>query len=199
VSTPVKKYAGAILVLLGSVGWLASFALVIEKLRHLEKPTEQLTCSVNPFLTCGPAMDSWQGSLLGFPNPILGVAGFVAPIAFGAALLAGATVARWFRLTFALGVSGGMTFIVWLIAQTIVSIGALCPYCLIVWAVMIPLTIVGVSLAIANDVRHEGARPNAVTRSLVLVWLWPISIVAYATVFAILIANFPFLGPFLFG
>ena len=194
----LKSYAGALLVLLGFVGWFASFALASEKLRHLENPTEPLTCSFNPFVTCGPAMDSWQGSLLGFPNALLGVACFVAPIAFGAALLAGATVAHWFTLAFAAGVCSGMAFIVWLIVQTIDSIGALCPYCLLVWAAMIPLTIVSVALAVANGAFASSVRSSGVARAVLLFWLWPLTIVAYVTVFAILIASFPLLGIFLF-
>ena len=35
-------------------------------------------------------LESWQGSLFGFPNPILGLTGWMAPIVVGFAILAGA-------------------------------------------------------------------------------------------------------------
>ncbi|GAA3013484.1 hypothetical protein GCM10020229_26000 [Kitasatospora albolonga] len=33
----------------------------------------------------------------------------------------------------------GIGFVTWLMTQTLYSIGALCPYCMVVWAAMIPL------------------------------------------------------------
>ena len=54
-------------------------------------------------------------------------------------LLAGARFAGWFWA----GVQGGVTFAVvflhWLMYQSLYVIGALCPYCMIVWAVTIPI------------------------------------------------------------
>lgn len=182
--------------MLGLIGWAASLALVLEKLRHLESPTAQLTCSVNPFVTCAPAMDSWQGSLLGFPNPIIGVACFVAPIAVGVSILSGARFARWFTLSFVIGICLAMVFIVWLMVQTVVSIGALCPYCLVVWTAMIPLTLTALAWAAANG-DLGGSTVQSLGRTVLRVWLWPLAIVCYLVVFLVLLANFPLLWPFL--
>ena len=191
-----RGYSGALFVVLGLIGWAASFALVLEKLRHLESPSAQLTCSVNPFVTCAPAMDSWQGSLLGFPNPLIGVTCFVAPIAVGVSILSGASFARWFALSFVVGVCLAMAFIVWLMVQTVTSIGALCPYCLVVWTAMIPLTLAAVSWAAANGA-VGGSRVQSVGGTVLRVWLWPLAIVCYLVVFLVLLANFPLLWPFL--
>lgn len=182
--------------MLGLIGWAASFALVLEKLTHLESPGAQLTCSVNPFVTCAPAMDSWQGSLLGFPNPLIGVAGFVAPIAVGVSILSGARFARWFALSFVAGVCLAMVFIVWLMVQTVTSIGALCPHCLVVWTAMIPLTLTTVSWAAANGA-IGGSPVQSVGRTVLRVWLWPLATVCYLVIFLVLLATFPLLWPFL--
>lgn len=178
------------------MGLAASFALVLEKLKHLESPTAQLTCSVNPFITCAPAMDSWQGTLLGFPNPLIGVVCFVAPIVVGVSLVSGARFPRWFVLAFVVGVCLGMGFIVWLMVQTVSSIGALCPYCLVVWAVMIPLTLATAAWA-ASSGTLGGAAVRSVGGAVLRVWLWPIALLCYSVVFLVLLANFPLLWPFL--
>jgi uncharacterized membrane protein len=88
---------------------------------------------------CGKNLGSWQGSLLGFPNPILGLAGFVAPIAVGVALLAGAHFARWFWIAFNVGVAGAFAFCLWLAFQSIFNLGTLCPWCMLVWSATIPM------------------------------------------------------------
>ncbi|MDF2443706.1 MAG: hypothetical protein JWR01_1909 [Subtercola sp.] len=84
-------------------------------------------------------MASPQGSLFGFPNPLIGVACFVAVIVVGVGILAGATFARWFWVLFNLGIVAALVFVVWLVGQSIFVLGTLCPYCMVVWVVVIPL------------------------------------------------------------
>lgn len=47
--------------------------------------------------------------------------------------------ARWFWILFNLGVASALVLIVWLISQSIYVLGTLCPWCLVVWVVTIPL------------------------------------------------------------
>ena len=77
----------------------------------------------------------------GFPNPLTGIAGFAIVATIGAAMLAGATFRRWFWLGLQAGTVFGIAFVTWLMIQSLYSIGALCPYCMIVWAVMVPIFI----------------------------------------------------------
>ena len=70
-------------------------ALVLEKLHVLEHPADALSCDLNVFISCKSVMASWQSHLLGFPNPLIGVAGFAIPIAIGFATLAGARMQEW--------------------------------------------------------------------------------------------------------
>ena len=50
----------------------------------------------------------------------------------------------------------------WLIFQSLYRIGALCPYCMVVWAVTIPLLVVVASIALQPSTRQRG-RPCAPT------------------------------------
>lgn len=123
----------------GSVGWVAALALTIERLNVAANPDAVLSCDVSPFISCKSVMLTWQASLLGFPNPLIGLAAFFAPVVVGFAILAGAKFARWFWQIFTLGITGGMVFVIWLFSQSLFSIGALCPYCMVAWAGMIPV------------------------------------------------------------
>ena len=135
----VERRLGLGLALAGAVGLLAAAVLLIERFRLAEDATYVPSCSVNPVLSCGSVMETWQASLLGFPNPVIGVAAFPVVIATGMALLAGATFARWYWRGLQVGVLAGLALVVWLVAQSLYVIGALCPYCMVVWAVVWPL------------------------------------------------------------
>ena len=138
--TPRRPLALAIvLIVTGVIGWYSAFALTLDKLAVLENPQADLDCNFSVIVQCGANLGSWQGSLLGFPNPLIGLGGFVAPIAVGVALLAGATFARWFWVAFNVGVLGAFAFILWLAYQSIFSISTLCPWCMLVWSMTIPM------------------------------------------------------------
>lgn len=123
----------------GLVGLVAAAVLLVERIRLAEDSGYVPTCSINPVLSCGNVMESAQASLLGFPNPVIGVAAFPVVIATGAAMLAGARLARWYWAGLQAGVTLAMVFVAWLVFQSLYRIGALCPYCMVVWAVVIPL------------------------------------------------------------
>ncbi|MEE2522972.1 vitamin K epoxide reductase family protein [Pseudarthrobacter sp. J75] len=128
-----------LLVITGVVGWLASGALVLEKLEMLKDPNHVTVCDVNPWVSCGKVMESWQSSAFGFPNMFIGIVAFAVIITTGMAMLAGATFARWYWLGLQAGVTLGFAFVVWLWSQALYDIGVLCPFCMVVWAAMIPL------------------------------------------------------------
>jgi uncharacterized membrane protein len=123
----------------GILGWFAAFSLVLERIHVATDPDATLSCDLNPFISCKSVMLTPQASLFGFPNPLLGLAGFVAPIAVGVAILAGAKFAAWFWRLFATGITAGFIFVLWLWTQSTFVINVLCPYCMVAWAAMIPL------------------------------------------------------------
>ncbi|MDP3890116.1 vitamin K epoxide reductase family protein [Nocardioides sp.] len=123
----------------GFLGLIASFVLVVEKIALIVDPDYVPSCSLNPVLSCGSIMQAEQAEVLGFPNPLIGVAAFPILMATGAALLAGAGLARWYWWGLQVGATLGLLFVGWLIFQSLYRIGALCPYCMVVWALVIPI------------------------------------------------------------
>ncbi|KJS57323.1 vitamin K epoxide reductase family protein [Streptomyces rubellomurinus] len=123
----------------GALGLFASAVLTLDKLRLLKDPSYVPSCNINPIISCGSVMRSDQAEAFGFPNSLLGLVGFGVVIAVGAGLLAGAAYRRWFWLGLQAGTVFGIGFVSWLMYQALYRIGALCPYCLVVWAAMIPL------------------------------------------------------------
>ncbi|MCF6743142.1 vitamin K epoxide reductase family protein [Blastococcus sp. KM273128] len=123
----------------GLIGFVAALVLAVEKYALLADPDYVPTCSLNPVLSCGSIMASPQAEAFGFPNPLLGVAGFPVVAAAGAALFAGGRLAEWFWAALQAGVAAAVVFVHWLIFASLYRIEALCPYCMVVWAVTIPL------------------------------------------------------------
>ncbi|MEV0892453.1 vitamin K epoxide reductase family protein [Promicromonospora sp. MEB111] len=128
-----------LLVVLGAVGFAASFALAWEKYLKLLDPDRTASCSINLFVDCGAAMSSWQGALLGFPNPYLGVAAFPVVITTGVVLLVGARLPRWYWMSLLAGTVLGQALVFFLMWTSFYAIVALCPYCMVVWTIMWPL------------------------------------------------------------
>lgn len=167
------------LIVAGALGWWASFSLTVDKFLLLVNPEADLDCNFTVLVQCGKNLDSWQGAVFGFPNPILGLGGFVAPIAVGVGLLAGARFDRWFWALFNLGLAGALAFVIWLISQSIFVLGTLCPWCMLVWSVTIPLFWIVTARNLAEGT--FGAALAGFGRALSS-WAIPVTIVSYAVV-----------------
>ncbi|GAA1321110.1 vitamin K epoxide reductase family protein [Leucobacter albus] len=126
-------------IIFGAIGLFAAFELATEYIKKLQQPDYIPNCELSVLVTCGPNMDSPEGSLFGFSNTILGLMAFVAPIAVGVALLAGARFAAWFWWLYRAGLALGTVFVFWLFTQSVFTLGTLCPWCMVVWTVMLPL------------------------------------------------------------
>ncbi len=149
-----------LLITTGAVGLYAAFELTLAKFEVLSDPQATLSCDFSIIVQCGANLASSQGAIFGFPNPLIGLACFPAPIAVGVALLAGARFARWFWLAFSVGVALALGFVIWLITQSIYVLGTLCPWCLVVWAAVIPMFwgLVLYTLATGRDARTARLR-----------------------------------------
>lgn len=167
------------LIVTGIVGWWAAFSLTLDKIAVLKHPDARLDCNVSVLVQCGKNLGSWQGSVLGFPNPIIGLAAWVAPIVVGASLLAGARFARWYWILFNLGVAAAMAFVIWLMHESIFDLGTLCPWCMLTWSMVIPLFLTVTARNAAAGA--FGARLRPVGRGAIR-WLVPATVIAYAIV-----------------
>ncbi|WDZ82727.1 vitamin K epoxide reductase family protein [Micromonospora cathayae] len=123
----------------GLTGLLAAAVLTVERLHLAVDPGYVPTCSINPVLACGSVMTSEQAQAFGIPNTLIGVAGFAVVSTIGVALLARVPLPRWFWFGLQAGATFGVIFVHWLVYQSLYVIGALCPYCMLVWAATIPI------------------------------------------------------------
>ncbi len=123
----------------GVVGLAASFALTVERFALAADPDYLPSCDINPLLSCGSVMSTPQAAVFGFPNPLLGLVGFTVVVVTGVALTGRVRLPGWYWAGLQAGTTFGIVFVHWLAFQSIYRIGALCPYCMVVWVVMIPI------------------------------------------------------------
>ena len=158
--------------------------LTIEKIEMLINPDYVPTCSINPVLSCGSVMITPQASLFGFPNPLIGVVAFTVALVTGVLAVAKVPLPRWYWAGLAAGALLGTVFVHWLIFQSLYRIGALCPYCMVVWAVTIPLLVVAASIAVAPQNSGSG-----VVRALYS-WRWSLVALWFTAVTLLILERF---------
>ena len=111
---------------------LAAFVLSIDAWKIAENPDLALSCDINAVLSCGDVARSWQATLFGFPNSYLGLMFEPMVITLAAAGLAGVKFPRWIMLTAQTIYLLALIFALWLFSQSMLVIGALCPWCLLI-------------------------------------------------------------------
>lgn len=128
-----------ILIILGVVGFMASFMLTYDKIQVLSDASYDPSCNINPILSCQSVMASEQSNLLGVPNTIYGLVGYSVLITTGVVLAAGAKLKRWYWLGLQIGATLGVIFMHYLFFQGVYRINAICPWCFVVWMITIPI------------------------------------------------------------
>lgn len=135
----LDKQAAWVLIAGGLIGLIAAFELILEKVRVLADPNYVPGCDINPVLSCGSVIITEQAEVFGFPNPVLGLIGFSVVVTLGVVVVAGVSLPTWMWRGLNLGALAGFGFVHWLIWQSLYSIGSLCPWCMVVWAVTAPI------------------------------------------------------------
>jgi uncharacterized membrane protein len=133
-----ERWLGALLLVAGLAGLAAAAALAIEKQRLLENPFYVPACSLGEAVDCGSVMRSRQATTFGVSNAFVGLAGFGGLLATGMLLTTGAQLTRAYRWILQVGLTLAVVFVHWLIFHALYRIGALCPFCMVVWAATIP-------------------------------------------------------------
>ena len=167
----------------GVAGLTAAFTLTIEKIRLLTDTSYVPSCSLNPVLSCGSVMATRQAEVFGFPNPLIGIVAFSVVVVTGVLAVGRVALPRWYWLGLAGGVLLGVVFVHWLIFQSIYRIGALCPYCMVVWAVTIPLLVVVSSIALAPLSKQAPARA-------LYHWRWPLVALWFTGLILLILVHF---------
>lgn len=178
---------GVLAALTGLVAFIASGILVLERLELYKNPDYVTSCDFSPWVSCGTVMKSWQAALFGFPNPFIGIVGFAIVITVGMAMLSGAKFAKWYWLGFQLGITFAMGFIIWLWSQALYDINALCLYCMVVWAMTIPLFV----HTTARNIIHGVLPAGAGLKKFAAEWSWVITVVLLLVTAASIVARFP--------
>ncbi|CAJ1506628.1 vitamin K epoxide reductase family protein [[Mycobacterium] burgundiense] len=171
------------ILLAGLVGLLASFTLMVEKVELLIDPAYVPSCNMNPVLSCGSVMNTPQAGAFGFPNPLIGVIAFTVVIVTGVLVVAKVRLPQWYWVGLAIGTALGAAFVHYLIFQSLYRIGALCPYCMVVWAVTIPL------LAVVASVALRPLAGNPVLR-VIYQWRWSIVTLWFTALFLMSLVRF---------
>ena len=170
----------------GVIGLAASMTLTVEKIDLLRNPSYVPSCNINPIVSCGSVMVTPQASVLGFPNSLLGLVGFTVVVVTGVLAVAKVSLPQWYWAGLTVGVLIGAAFVQWLIFQSLYRIGALCPYCMVVWVVTVSLLVVVASIAFrpAPQRRQTGAA------WVLYQWRWSIAALWFTAVFLLIMARF---------
>lgn len=124
----------------GVAGGIVSFLLYHEYIAQLRGDTPLISCSISPVVTCGPNLLSPGGNLLGFSNSVIGMVLFTGPIFAGASALAATEGLRaWYWRTYTVFVAGAFLLVHFFAYRSVFEYSSLCPWCMIIWLVTIPL------------------------------------------------------------
>ena len=170
----------------GVIGLIASATLTVEKIQLLLNPSYVPSCNFNPTVSCGSVMTTPQASVLGFPNSLIGIAGFTVVTVTGVLTVAKVRLPQWYWIGLAAGILAGAGFVHWLIYQSLYRIGALCPYCMVVWAVTITLLVVVSTVAL----RPFGENRNSLVMRELYRWRWSIAALWFTAVVLLILDRF---------
>jgi len=160
---------------------LAAWALTVDKVRLLQDPAFVPPCSISAVVNCGSVMQSWQSSVFGFPNSLIGLVSFSVVICLGILAWSGARLRPWVWWGLEAGVLLGMVFVHWLAFQSAYVIGALCLYCAAVWLATFAVLGATTSTVLAY---HRAQDPGSSVRRRLLE-LWPVLWAAWMGAFTV--------------
>ncbi|WP_022873666.1 vitamin K epoxide reductase family protein [Nesterenkonia alba] len=172
----------------GLIGTVASFLLLYERVQLWENPDHITACDVNPWVSCGQVMESWQASSFGFPNIFIGVVAFPVLVAVAVTVLSGVGLPRWYYLGLQAAATFAFGFCVWLWYSAVYSIGVLCPYCMIVWAAVIPFFVV----TTARNFTTGTLPSSSSAKELVTTWWWVVLVLIFLGITASILLNFSY-------
>lgn len=186
------KTFGWILVVLSTIAWLASWTLVLERLELYKDPTHIPSCDFGLFLSCSTIMKTPEASLLGFPNPLLGIVGFAITGTIGVFFIllsqqSKNIIPRWFFVAMQAGLTIVMATIIFFWYTSVFKVMFLCPWCMVVWAMVIPLFIYTTAWNASNGVL--GAKLQGFGKWL-REWNWVAVIAVYALIVGSILFKF---------
>lgn len=174
----------------GVIGLVASVALTMARIEILRDPSYVPSCNINPIVACGSVLATSEASLFGIPNSLMGIASFAVVVVTGVLALAKVPLPRWYWAGLAAGLLIGAGFVHWLIFQSLYRIGALCPYCMVVWVVTITLLVVVGSIVFRPVLQGRDSSPGMAMARLLFHWRWSITTLWFTAVFLLIMVRF---------
>lgn len=191
-----RRLFGVFLLVFGLLSLAAALTLSTEGY-YLLKDGTQPSCNINPFFSCGNVMQSDEArAFLGVPNYFWGLIGWGVVSAVGAGMLAGATFARWFWRTFAVGMFAAWFFLMWLFEHAVYEIGFLCLYCMITWVTQTIMLWIILPWLMREKLLTANERVARIGATL-LPYSWLIVVVNLGAIALLIIQHFPLLLPLL--
>ena len=184
----IGKIVAIALAVSGVIGLIASFALSIETVSYIKNPHAALACNINPIVSCSSVIDTPQGQVFGFMNPLIGVVAFSMLIVFALSVWYDTKFPKFIWIGAEIASLLGVLFVHWLIYNSIYVLGSLCPYCMVTWTVTI-----ATALYVSLRNVHEGLFGKNIKNKLdiflqknhlVILVIW------YAVIFALIVNHF---------
>lgn len=174
------KRFGFTFLVLSTVGLIFSALIMHDKLQLALNPDFQPACTINEVISCTDVMASDQASVFGFANPFIGLIGFPVTMTLGVMLIVGAKLPRWMWYCVLAGLALGVVFVHWLAYAAIYQIGALCPYCMAVWAATLPMFVMTLVHFLREQRREAGedVPHSALGMPLLVVIAWYLAFTA---------------------
>jgi len=126
-----NRRAFILLFIFAGFGTLASFFLTVDEFILLKNPDATLFCSINAVINCASVMQTWQASVFGFPNSILGLMTYPVLMTIGVVGFLNVKLPKNLWIATYVGVISGLLFAHWLFFESLYSIHILCPWCLL--------------------------------------------------------------------
>lgn len=151
--TPARLRPWNLLVLIGgALGLFTAGWQTVERIAWASDPQATSVCEINAVLSCSSVFSHWQSSALGVPNSLIAMVVFGFLASTGLAGLLGSQLSRAYLAT-VFGMTVFMTaFVVWYLAQSALSIGVLCLFC-----VGCAVNIIVAGMGITRVASSEGA------------------------------------------
>jgi uncharacterized membrane protein len=185
-AAPVSPASAWWVLIVGAIGLIASAALTIEKIEILLNPPYVPSCNINPVVSCGSVMITSQASVLGFPNSLIGIAAFTVVVVTGVLAVTKVALPRWYWIGLAAATLAGAAFVHWLIFQSLYRIGALCPYCMVVWAATITLLVMVATIVF----RPAGDGRGSLAARELYHWRWSIVALWFTATILLIVTRF---------
>ena len=168
-----------------SLSLLAAFVLAVDAWQLAANPEAELSCNLSAAVSCGKVALSWQAKVLGFPNAFIGLAAEPVVVTVAVAGLSGVRFPRWFMLAAQCVYLVGLVFAYWLFSQSLLEIGALCPWCLLI---TISTTFVFATLLHVNALQENLFLPARASARLKEFFLQDLDVFVVATAIVLIAA-----------